>query len=443
MDQTLLDDGVLPPTTTPSSNSSNSFENTGLLAGRRKPLKILYALGPGDVVQGYRDLLEHTEAPFEMSISFSKLFVDWCNSAGTQAHLISWNTRKDSLRHGRHYVENLPRSPWYYKYGVKYHIASATYGLKIIARALRGRASVVVVDSGTTHWILLSLLSLFSIPVIAVMHSTLWPKGSPPTRRIDRIIRTLDGIFFRRFAAATVCVSPECERQVRQVAGVTKGPVYQCRAQFDPSAMATVKPVPGKDVRPFRVLFVGRVDRFKGVFLIVSMAERLEQELPGQFSWKIIGSGPASESLAREVANRNMRHVIDVAGRLPREEVLAAHSWSHAMIVPTVGAYNEGLAMTAAEGVLAGRPVVLSEMVPAWEVLGDAAIRVETGNVEGFVEVFKKLAGDTAYYDHCREATKDVQDQFYQTSQGLGAMIGTAIIDLNQSKSQATNKQIA
>lgn len=113
-------------------------------------------------------------------------------------------------------MENLPKPALYYGSGVKHHIGSLLYGLTIVKLALRERPDVLIVDSGTTHWIVLALLSLFGIPVIAVIHNTLWPMGFPPKRRLDRILRSIDGFYFRHFAAATVAVSPECERQVRR-----------------------------------------------------------------------------------------------------------------------------------------------------------------------------------------------------------------------------------
>ena len=47
--------------------------------------------------------------------------------------------------------------------------------------------------------------------------------------------------------------------------------------------------------------------------------------------------------------------------------------------------------MTAAEAVLAGRPVVLNTVVPALEVLGDAAIPVPPDQVGGFADALRRL----------------------------------------------------
>jgi glycogen synthase len=400
------------------------------------PLNVLYAAGPGDIVQMYRDLLSGKEPPFEMSIAFSKQFLDWCDESGVRAHLISWSNRKDSIKDGWYYLENIPRNSLYYGQGIKYYLGSAMYGLKIVAKVLRKRPGVLIVDSGTSDWILFSLVSILRIPVVAVLHSTFWPMGFPPKRSYKRLLYSLDGLFFRRFAAATVCVSPECERQMRILAGVPKGPVYQCRAQFRTGFLDSVNPVPTHDVRPFRVLFVGRTVRNKGIFLIVSIADRLRKEMPGTFTWKIVGGGPDLEALKGEVTARNLTDVVDVAGRLPREQLLDWYGWAHSMIVPTTSEYSEGLAMTAAESVLAGRPVVLSSVVPAWEVLGDAAIKAETDNVDSFVEVFRRLATDGDYYERCRHATTVAGEQFYDISRGLGTVLGRAIEALNRHQPQ-------
>jgi glycosyltransferase involved in cell wall biosynthesis len=355
--------------------------------------RILYALGPGDVVGLYRDLLEGREPAFQPGKAFSKQFLDWCNEAGAAAHVMSYHSRREVIQDGLHIVENRPKHPLYYQRGLKHHLGSILYGLTVLAEARRERATVVVADSGTTHWIVLSLLSVLRVPVIAVLLNSLWPMGFPPSRRSDRILSFLDGVFFRRVAAATVCISPECERQIRTAAGRLKGPVYQFRPQYREGFLSRVNPVPQHSIRPFRVLFLGRIEEVKGVFLILSIAERLERELPGQFAWKIVGSGPASEALERQVEERKLARLVEVPGRLANEqEALETFGWAHCHVVPTTGGFSEGLAMTAAEAVLAGRPVVMSKVVPAWEVLGEAAIRAETNNVDSFVDAFRKLA---------------------------------------------------
>jgi len=395
------------------------------------PRRILYALGPGDVVRQFRDQLEGREPPFQMAMAFSQQFLEGCKASGLVAHLMSWHPRRDTLKIGPHRIENRPKSPLYYAGGWRHHLGVLLYGLTVVGQALRHRATVVIADSGTTHWIVLSLLALFRIPVIAVLHNALWPMGFPPQRRVDRLLRRLDGWFFRHIAAATVCVSPECERQVRMLAGKLKGPAYQCRAQYRENFLSRVQPVPDHSVRPFRVLFMGRVEQFKGVFLILAAAERLQAELPGHFIWKIVGSGAASEAVERHIQQRNLGQVVDLPGTLPNQEkALETLGWAHAMVVPTTSEFIEGLAMTAAESVLAGRPVVVSSVVPAWEVLGRAAIKVQADDVESLVDALRSLEQDAGLYCECQRATAAAQLQFYDRDQGLGAVLVRAIAAL-------------
>jgi glycogen synthase len=393
--------------------------------------RILYALGPGDVVGLYRDLSEGREPAFQMGMPFSKQFLDWCDEVGADAHAISCNTRRDSIQVGRHRLENRPKSPLFFKSGVKFYIGNLLYGLAIVAQAIRDRATLAIVDSGTSQWIVFSLLYLMHIPVIAVMHNTFWPADYPPKRMRDRFLRALDRFFFRHIAAATVCVSPECERQLHQLAGTTKGPIYQFRPQYREGFLSHLNAPPQHPIQPFRVLFMGRVESYKGVFLMLQMAERLEAEMPGRFEWRIVGSGGASEELKRAIEERKLGKFVEAPGMLPDERnALETFAWCHAMVVPTTSGFFEGLAMSAAESVLSGRPVVVTSVVPAWEVLGDAAIKVETDNLESLIDAFCKLAQNPELYDKCQRATAGVQAQFYDRSNGLGNTLGRAIMNL-------------
>ncbi len=399
--------------------------------GKNPPQRILYAAGPGDLVGECRHLAAGKEPPFQLGLSFSQQFLEVCDAAGSQAHLISWHPRRDSLQFGAHRLENRPQPALYYAGGLRHYFGAVLYGLGLVAQAVRERPTVVIVDSGTTRWFVLSLLRLFRIPVIAVLYSALWPRGFPPQRRFERLLLAMDAQFFRRAAAATVCMSPELERQVRTVAKDPSGVFLPFRPLYRRQFLNRVPPVSQPPFRPFHVLFLGRVEEFKGVFLILSMAERLEAEMPGGFNWRIIGAGSAFDTLQAQIRARNLSRIVEARGLLPSEAAaIETLGWAHAMVVPTTSQFKEGLAMTAVESVLAGRPVVLSDVVPAWEILGGAAIKVDTDDLDGFVAAFRRLAQDADYYEQHRRATAGVQAQFYDPSEGLGAALMRALAAL-------------
>jgi hypothetical protein len=95
--------------------------------------------------------------------------------------------------------------------------------------------------------------------------------------------------------------------------------------------------------------------------------------------------------------------------------------------VPTRGEFAEGLAMTAAEAVLAGRPVVTSPVVPALEVLRPACVGARTNDVGSYVEAVVKLATDAEFYGALARACPGVQGQFYDPEQGLTATLRRAL----------------
>src|SRR5262249_52265982 len=151
----------------------------------------------------------------------------------------------------------------------------------LIVSALRYGAQVAVFDSGTTHWFVLAPLALAGVRVVPCLHNTLWPNGSTPRGIVKRLIRTGDGWFWK-MAAATLCVSPECQRQVEAIAVTRRAPIFQFRGQYDAETFAAVDPPPA-DHSLLRVLFVGRVVRDKGVFDLIEIARRLKSDAPNRF----------------------------------------------------------------------------------------------------------------------------------------------------------------
>src|SRR5437868_6295623 len=145
------------------------------------PRRILYALGPGDVVHAYREWRAGREFTAETSITYSSQFFDYCLQTGTEAFAVSSHPRREVVRDGLFVVENRPKR-FANAGGALYHLSQFHYAASILWTALRQRPGAVIVDSGTTHWFLLAPLRIARIPVIASMHNALWPPGFPPLR---------------------------------------------------------------------------------------------------------------------------------------------------------------------------------------------------------------------------------------------------------------------
>ncbi len=255
------------------------------------------------------------------------------------------------------------------------------------------------------------------------MHNSYWASGFVPSGLSKRVIRALDGWFWRTRADATVCVSPECQRQVESLARKRNRPVFQFRCQFRPCDFESVPPPPPHGERPFRVMFAGASRRNKGVFDLLEIAKSFKRESPGRVRFEICGGGDALEELTKAIADQGLGDDVRVRGRLKRPELLAAYGNSHLVIVPTRSTFCEGMPMVAAETVLTGRPVLTSRLSNALDVLEGAIVEAQPDDPASYVECLRRLITDRDYYEACCQACSTVGQQFYDREQGLAAAL--------------------
>ena len=384
--------------------------------------RILYAAGPGNVIQAHKHWSAGLDDPSEVSITFSSQFEQFCRDIGAEAYVIASHGRHATYHDGQFKLEHRPK-PMPGATGIGYHVAEALYGLGLFLTALRFRADVAVVNSGSTHYFILSLFRLARIKTIVVLHNTLWPSGFPSTRTVPRMIAKLDSVFFRWVPVGTIGVSQECVRQVEQLTKRKHAPLYQIRAQFRREYFRAIPPPPKHDQRPFRIMYIGRIIRIKGVFDILEIAKRIEDQAPGQVQWEICGSGQDLKELTQLQEKMGLKETVCIRGWTSLRDLQNVYARSHVSIVPTRNDYSEGLAMTAAEAVLAGRPVITNPVVPALEVLRPACIEAKTNDVESYVEAILKLIYDPNQYRMLCKACPDLQEQFYDREQGLTATL--------------------
>jgi glycosyltransferase involved in cell wall biosynthesis len=373
------------------------------------------------VIGTYRHWKSGRDDPREVARTYSSQFFDVCRELNLRGYVVTTRPDRDRLEDDDFVIEDRPvrglKSG-----GLSYHAGQIAYGIGLILTALRRRADAAIVATGT-HWFVLTFLSLAGVKVIPALHCALWPAGRAPRSRVGRAIAKLDGWFWRRFTAATLCVSPECERQVRQIAGAPRGPMFQVRAQYRPGYLDSLAAPAWPPEGTFRVLFAGRIERNKGVFDLLEIARRLHVERPGRFSWELCGDGSALAELAAAVEASDLGSSFALRGRLDRNEMAAAFGRSHAVIVPTTADFAEGLNKVCVESILARRPVVTSIHSNALDVLQDAAIEVPSGDVRAYGGALLRLADDRSFYERACHACGAVQAQFYDRQRSWGAAL--------------------
>jgi glycogen synthase len=380
-------------------------------------LRLFTALGPGDIVNARKKQLAGL-AVNETSIAFSEQLFAYCRLHNIKTLAISSNSRLDRLEDENITMENRPKS-FQNSGGLRFHLSLILYGIYLVIRAHRFRADIAIIDSGTSHYFVLTLFRVVGIPVVANLHNVLWPAGFPPTRFVHRVIRSLNRLFFRYAAAGAIGVSPECERQV-QAESNHRIPFFQYRCQFRPEGF---RHSPSYQGGIFRIVFVGRAEKNKGLLDIAQMAADLKVQAPVKVIFDVCGDGPALPELAELVERDHLSDVAIIHGRLEREALLKVYGEAHAAIVPTRSNFAEGMPQVCAEAVLSGLPVITSKVANAFDVIGVATIEAEVDNSDSYVSAILSLINTPALYTSLKSECARLALQFVDQQQGYSAAV--------------------
>ena len=178
------------------------------------------------------------------------------------------------------------------------------------------------------------------VPIAVNMHNVRWPHGFEPRGRVARLRRALDSWFFRHVAVGALGCSPECANQARSD-GADKLPYFGWCSQFPGLG---VRGSPRRSRRnPFRLLFAGRIERFKGVFDLITISRLLKERCRIPVTFEVCGDGSAMAELRRAVEASGEGQQIILRGWLSRPELLEAYGRAHAVIVPTRGDIGEAM----------------------------------------------------------------------------------------------------
>lgn len=392
-------------------------------------LRVFVAAGPGNIIQAHDYWRRGLRHPDQFNTTFSSQVEDYCKDADADVYMVSYYRKPAILKDGRFTLEHRPKAQ-YDVCGFRFHFSELHYALSLLATAIRFRADIAIIDSGTTHHFLTALFRLAGIHVVTVLHNTLWPTGFPPRSLAQRLIMRLDARFFRKVASATLGVSPECLRQVEQLTGGRHGPLYEFRAQYDPSFFAEIPSAPAPEQVPFRIMFVGRIMRYKGVFDILHIAKKVEARLPGRVAWDVCGTGPDLAELQRLHADLKLESVVSLRGWISMDEMRELLVRSHMAIVPTRGQFAEGMATTAVEPVLAGRPVLTCSIVPALEVMRPACVEALPEDIDSYADAVVSIVQDPARYRALCAACPGLAPPFYDAAWGLRDALHKAVREM-------------
>lgn len=352
-------------------------------------LRLGYFCGPGDVEGTFRHWLEGRHDPRVPVFSYSGQFYELTQALKAEALVVTTFPRTDTICRGRHVDFCRVQGP-HTKSALRYYMSELAVVYRTITALRRFQPDITVTttDFPLVGWPLLRGLGR----VVLSMHNTFYNERTA-LRSVKQRIRRQAIRLAGRYVDAALCVSEDCRRQALELCGATTPTFLQVPQLID--AYAT------RDRQAARhLVYLGRVEHNKGVLFLVDVFEKLlKKGLP--LTLTIAGDGGASGDLRARVATLPAGSV-RLAGLLDSRAVHALLDEVDLLICPTMGSFNEGLAKVPLEAAAHGVPSIVSSVVPARDLLGDACIVYPADDADALERAIETIVtDDTGYRQMC------------------------------------------
>jgi glycosyltransferase involved in cell wall biosynthesis len=145
---------------------------------------------------------------------------------------------------------------------------------------------------------------------------------------------------------------------------------------------------------PIELLTVGRVDAEKNPALVARLLAELEQQRPGRFRLRWVGTGPMMDDVSQRAEELGVGERLVLEGFVPfGPELLELYRNAHAFVHVSL---TEGVPQVLVEALASGTPIVATDVGDVRTGLagGEAGLLVPPSNLEALVEAILRLADD-------------------------------------------------
>jgi glycosyltransferase involved in cell wall biosynthesis len=260
----------------------------------------------------------------------------------------------------------------------------------------------------------------------------IWPEFRP-RRPVWRLLGRLLRGAYRRTFAAVLSTSRYVTRQVESIAVRDVCPIVEFVPTFRREAFSVPPPAPER--RPFRVMFVGRFEAYKGLFTLVEVARRLKQLGRKDIVFDLCGDGGVFNQIKDAVQREGLGDSFVLHGWCSADKLQEVSKQSHVYVVPTTTEFVEGFNHVIIEGLLVGRPVVTSKVCPAVEYVPNCLSLGEPDSAEGYLAAILALADDVALYKRLQERCLAEAARFLDPSEeSFGAAARHVLLALREGR---------
>lgn len=160
------------------------------------------------------------------------------------------------------------------------------------------------------------------------------------------------------------------------------------------------------------ILYVGRLDRFKGIEDLIESLSYVKEEIPN-IRLSIVGDGEYLNDLRSLVSDYNLEDNVIFEGYLYDGELVKMYSKCEVFIFPS---YREGLPMAVIEAMSAGLPIVASDIEPCIELLegGKCGILIKKGDKKDLADQILRVVKDDTLKAHYAKVSLEKSKHYSQ-----------------------------
>jgi glycosyltransferase involved in cell wall biosynthesis len=165
--------------------------------------------------------------------------------------------------------------------------------------------------------------------------------------------------------------------------------------------------------KEYDCIFIGYHDERKGVFDLIKIWRRVVDVIP---SARLVTCGGVSanvlEKLNQMIRALGLKGNIIIKGFVSEEEKIELLGKSKIFILPTK---HEAFAIVIAEALMAGLPVITSDIPESRSIWGDcpAVFFEKPGNIEGFaLKVINMLSHTSSHYQYLSSSARECAKRF-------------------------------
>ena len=383
---------------------------------RQRPLKILFVPGPGAVHETWAFWRDGGEDIWNPAIPYSQQVYDITRQIDCDMLVLSEQPVPADDAGPIRFAVHKSRGGR----GLAFHVNEIVYTFGILAWAIRHRSNAVIIQRQPAHFWPLAVLPRLGVTILASFHNTFWTAGLPPPRRA-RFYARVNRPFFRS-CRLLLCVSDVVKQQVIMAAGADRADRIEVHVpQYAEETRARWQPVAAGH-QPTHLLYLGRVEADKGVFLLLAAFETLCAQFEG-LKLTYVGDGTGLASLQARIAQSAFADQITAKGRTDGAGVYDALAAADLLVCPTTSRFSEGLAKTPIEATLSGIPSIVTTNVPVGTVLAESAVVVAPDDADAIATAVADLIRSPGRYKIMADATQDLRAQFFDRTKSFGHLL--------------------